>query len=310
MKIAVALGGNALLTSGQKGTVEEQRENIAIACRQLVELIREHDLVITHGNGPQVGKIHLQNELSRLETPPMPLDICGAMSQGQIGYMLQQQLTNELTRQQIARPVVTIITQVIVDKNDPSFSNPTKPIGSFYSKEEALKNSIEKNEVWVEDSGRGWRKVVPSPFPREIFEGEIIKALVDSSCLVIASGGGGVPVIREADGSIRGVEAVIDKDLAGERLAEIVEADLFLILTDVPQVYLHYGKPNQQGLRRLTAGEAKEYIRQGHFAPGSMGPKVEAAVRFVHKPGRRAIITSLEQAASSVEGEAGTQILP
>lgn len=310
MKITVALGGNALLTSGQKGTAGEQYQNITVACRQLIQLIKEHDLVITHGNGPQVGKIHLQNELSRLETPPMPLDVCGAMSQGQIGYMLQQQLTNELICHQINKPVVTIITQVVVDKNDPSFTNPTKPVGSFYSKEEALKNSAEKNEVWVEDSGRGWRKVVPSPFPLEIFEGSTIKTLVDSSCLVIASGGGGIPVIKEPDGTIRGVEAVIDKDLAGERLAEIVGAELFLMLTDVPRVFLRYGKPDQQELGTVTAGEMRKYIQQGHFAAGSMGPKVEAAVRFVHKPGRRAIITSLDQAVSAIEGTAGTQILP
>ncbi len=310
MKITVALGGNALLTSNQRGTAEEQYQNIAVACRQLIQLIKEHDLVITHGNGPQVGKIHLQNELSRSKTPSMPLDVCGAMSQGQIGYMIQQQLNNELIRNNINRPVVTVITQVIVDKNDPSFKNPTKPIGSFYSKEEALKIAAEKNEVWVEDSGRGWRKVVPSPFPLEIFEGRTIKKLVDSSCLVIASGGGGIPVIKEPDGTIRGVEAVIDKDLAGERLAEIVGAEVFLMLTDVPRVFLRYGKPDQEELQTVTVKEMEKYIQQGHFAAGSMGPKVEAAVRFVQKPERRAIITSLEQAVSAIGGTAGTQILP
>ncbi len=310
MRIVVALGGNALLTSGQLGTAEEQYENIAVACRQLVKLIGEHDLVITHGNGPQVGKIHFQNELSRQKTPPMPLDICGAMSQGQIGYMLQQQLTNELIRHRINKAVVTLITQVVVDKNDPSFANPTKPIGSFYSREEALKNSVEKNEVWVEDSGRGWRKVVPSPFPLEIFEGNTIKTLVESSCLVIASGGGGIPVIREPGGTVQGVEAVIDKDLAGEQLAEIVGAELFLMLTDVPKVFLNYRKPDQQELGTVSAAQMREYIRQGHFADGSMGPKAEAAVRFACKSGKRAVITSLEQAVSAVEGKAGTQIEP
>ncbi|HHX87986.1 MAG TPA: carbamate kinase, partial [Firmicutes bacterium] len=236
-------------------------------------------------------------------------DVCGAMSQGQIGYMLQQQLKNELIRNKISRPVVTVITQVIVDKNDPSFKNPTKPVGSFYTKEEALKNAAEKKEVWVEDSGRGWRKVVPSPFPLEIFEGKTIKRLVDSSCLVIASGGGGIPVIKEPDGTIRGIEAVIDKDLAGERLAEIVGAEVLLMLTDVPRVFLRYGKPDQEELKTVTVKEMEKYIQQGHFAAGSMGPKVEAAVRFVQKPGRRAIITSLDQAVSAIEGTAGTQIL-
>ena len=205
--------------------------------------------------------------------------------------------------------MVTIITQVVVDKDDPSFANPTKPVGSFYSREEALKIAKEKNEVWVEDSGRGWRKVVPSPFPLEIYEGPTIKHLVESSCLVIASGGGGIPVIREEDGTLRGVEAVIDKDLAGERLAQIAGADVLLMLTDVPRVFLHYGKPEQQELGRLTVEEMENYIKQGHFAAGSMGPKVEAAVRFARKPGRRAIITSLEQAVSAIEGKAGTQIL-
>lgn len=310
MRIVAALGGNALLRADQQGTLEEQVENIRVACRQLARLARHHELVITHGNGPQIGKIHLQNELARGETPAMPLDICGAMSQGQIGYLLQQQLKNELARAGIPREVVTVVTQVMVDPEDPSFSCPTKPIGSFYSRQEAERFMREKGEKWVEDSGRGWRKVVPSPRPREIVEGGVIRMLVERACLVIAAGGGGIPVIKGQEGSLGGIEAVIDKDLASELLAEIVEADALLILTDVPRVYLHYGKPGQAALDEVTVEEMERYEAAGHFAAGSMGPKVRAAVCFARRRKRRAVITSLEKAAEALEGREGTHIVP
>lgn len=308
MRIVIALGGNALLQAGQKGTVEEQLSNISLACRQLVQIAREHDLVITHGNGPQVGKILLQNELAQKETPPLPMDVCGAMSQGQIGYMLQQQLSNELARQGLHKEVVTVITRVEVDPADPSFQNPTKPVGSFYTREEASRFMREKNETWVEDSGRGWRKVVPSPQPQAIVEAKTIKRLVDSSCLVIASGGGGIPVVDDGSGGYRGIEAVIDKDLASEILAQMVDAEVLMILTDVPRVFLNYGKPEQQELKEVSARELAAYAAEGHFAAGSMGPKVGAVLRFARKEGRRAVITSLGDAVQALQGSAGTQV--
>lgn len=308
MRIVIALGGNALLQAGQKGTVEEQLSNISLACRQLTQIAREHDLVITHGNGPQIGKILLQNELAQKETPAMPMDVCGAMSQGQIGYLLQQQLSNELVRQGMSKEVVTVITRVEVDPADPSFQNPTKPVGSFYSKAEADIFMREKKETWIEDSGRGWRKVVPSPQPQAIVEAKTVKRLVESSCLVIASGGGGIPVVPDGEGGYRGVEAVIDKDLASEILAEMVDAEVLMILTDVPRVFLNYGRPEQQELREVSVQELAGYAAEGHFAAGSMGPKVGAVLRFARKPGRRAVITSLGDAVQALQGNEGTQI--
>ncbi|MFO7951417.1 MAG: carbamate kinase [Bacillota bacterium] len=310
MKIVVALGGNALLKAGQEGTAEEQLENIELACRQLIRIAHDHDLVITHGNGPQVGKIHMQNEVASEISPSMPLDICGAMSQGQIGYLLQQGLNKELARQGVMKDVATVITRVQVDKDDPSFQNPTKPIGTFYSREEAEKQMKEKGEVWVEDKTRGgWRKVVPSPMPSKILEENIVKNLVDSGCLVIASGGGGVPVVESEESGYDGIEAVIDKDLAGELLASIVDADAMVILTDVPEVYINYGTPEQKTLSRISVNEMEKYEKEGHFAAGSMGPKVEAAIKFARKDKKTAIITSLEQAREAITGQAGTCLI-
>ncbi len=308
MRITIALGGNALLKAGQKGTLQEQLENIRVACRQIAQLAREHDLVITHGNGPQVGKILQQNEIGVELTPAMPLYVCGAMSQGQIGYLLQQELGAELARQGNPRDVVTVLTRVMVDPGDPSFQNPTKPIGSFYSKEEAYTSMQEKNETWVEDSGRGWRKVVPSPMPRKILEEKAIKRLIESSSMVIAAGGGGIPVVPLEGGGYNGIEAVIDKDLAGELLAEIVDAEVLVILTDVSQVYLNYGKPDQHSLGDITAEELDQHYQGGHFAAGSMGPKVQAALRFARKEGKMAIITSIDGAVDAIQGQGGTRI--
>ena len=309
--VVVALGGNAILQPGQKGTFEEQYGNVHRTVEQLAAMVLSGKwrLVITHGNGPQVGNILLQQDAAKAVVPPMPMDVCGAESQGFIGYMIQQAFHNVLAhagRGDI--PVATIVTQVLVDKADPAFENPTKPVGPFYSAEEAKRLQAEKGWHVVEDAGRGWRRVVPSPDPKEIVEREAIRLLVENRAIVVASGGGGIPVIKE-DGTYRGVEAVIDKDLAGERLAEDVGAAVFLILTDVDRVRLNYKRPGEKVLDRLTVAEAKGYAQQGHFAKGSMEPKVKACVRFLEAGGERAVIASLAQAVEAAEGRAGTQVV-
>ncbi|MCD6142211.1 carbamate kinase [Candidatus Bipolaricaulota bacterium] len=306
----IALGGNAILQPGQKGTFEEQMANVETTCRQLTQMVLsgKYKLVITHGNGPQVGNILLQNETAKDVAAPMPLYVCGAESQGLIGYMIQQSLHNLL--QEVGKgdiPVATVVTQVVVDENDPAFQNPSKPVGPFYSEEEAKRLAAEKGYVVKEDAGRGWRRVVPSPDPIEIFEKEAIRQLIAARSIVIASGGGGIPVVKK-DGKLAGVDAVIDKDLAGERLAVDVEAKIFLILTDVDEVKLNYKTPQERGISHMTVEEAKRYREEGHFAKGSMEPKVRAAIRFIEAGGERAIITSLGKAMEALEGKAGTTI--
>jgi len=306
----IALGGNAILQPGQKGTFEEQMANVETTCRQLTQMVLsgQYKLVITHGNGPQVGNILLQNETAKDVAAPMPLYVCGAESQGLIGYMIQQSLHNLL--QEVGKgdiPVATVVTQVVVDENDPAFQNPSKPVGPFYSEEEAKRLAAEKGYVVKEDAGRGWRRVVPSPDPIEIFEKEAIRQLIAARSIVIASGGGGIPVVKK-DGKLAGVDAVIDKDLAGERLAVDVEAKIFLILTDVDEVKLNYKTPQERGISHMTVEEAKRYREEGHFAKGSMEPKVRAAIRFIEAGGERAIITSLGKAMEALEGKAGTTI--
>jgi carbamate kinase len=306
----IALGGNAILQPGQKGTFEEQMTNVRTTCEQFVRMVLsgKYKIVITHGNGPQVGNILLQNEAGKDVAAPMPLDVCGAESQGLIGYMIQQTLHNLLADQgRPDIPIVTAVTQVVVDKDDPAFQNPTKPVGPFYEEHQAKRLAKEKGYHVKEDAGRGWRRVVPSPDPIAIFEKEAIRQLVAARTIVIASGGGGIPVIRE-DGRLIGVEAVIDKDLAGQRLAVDVGAKLFLILTDVEQVMLNYKTPQQKGLPRVTLGEIKRYEAEGHFAKGSMAPKVRAAIRFIEAGGERAIIASLDHAMDALTGKAGTTI--
>ncbi|MCD5408855.1 carbamate kinase [Candidatus Bipolaricaulota bacterium] len=309
--VVVALGGNAILQRGQKGTFEEQLKNVYHTAQQLAEMVLsgEWRIVITHGNGPQVGNILLQQDAAKGVVPPMPMDACGAQSQGLIGYMIQQSLKNILAeRGRGDIPIATVVTQVLVDKDDPAFRSPTKPVGPFYSEEEAKRLRVEKGWHVVEDAGRGWRRVVPSPDPKAIVERDAIRILVENRAIVIASGGGGIPVIEE-DGALKGVEAVIDKDLAGERLAEDVKADVFLILTDVDRVKLNYGKPDERPIERMTVEEAKRYMAEGHFAKGSMEPKVRAAVRFVEAGGERAVIASLDQARAALAGQAGTQVV-
>lgn len=306
--VVVALGGNAILQPKQKGTIEEQMANVNASAKNIVKLIQEgYRVVVAHGNGPQVGNILLQNAAAREQVPAMPLDVCGAESQGLIGYMIQQNIRNELKKAGIDKPVVTILTQVVVDRHDPAFQNPTKPVGAFYSKEEAEKNMKEKGETWIEDSGRGWRKVVPSPKPQEVVELEAVRTLVETGAVVIAVGGGGIPVVKEDD-KLVGVEAVIDKDLASSLLAKNLGADILAIATDVPYVAINYGKPDQKNLKSMTVEEAKKYLEEGQFGKGSMGPKVQAVLNFV-EAGGQGIITSLDTLREAVVGDAGTKVV-
>ena len=310
-RVVIALGGNAILQRGQKGSYEEQMGNVMKTAGQIVDIILkgDYEVVITHGNGPQVGALLLHMDAGQQVhgIPAQPMDVAGAMTQGQIGYMIQQAIVNELRRRGIEKPVATIVTQTLVDKNDPAFQHPSKPVGPFYDEETAKKLAREKGWTVIEDSGRGWRRVVPSPDPKGHVEAPVIVNLVEKGFIVIASGGGGVPVIEE-EGQLKGVEAVIDKDLAGERLAEEVRADVFMILTDVNGAAVNYGKPNEKWLGEVTAGELKRYYEEGHFKKGSMGPKVLAAIRFVEWGGERAVIAALDRAVDALEGKTGTQV--
>ncbi|AFL95411.1 carbamate kinase-like carbamoyl phosphate synthetase [Thermococcus cleftensis] len=311
-RVVIALGGNAILQRGQKGTYEEQMANVMKTARQIVDIILDGDyeVVITHGNGPQVGALLLHMDAGQAVhgIPAQPMDVAGAMTQGQIGYMIQQALVNELRARGIEKPVATIVTQTLVDKDDPAFQNPSKPVGPFYDEETAKKLAEEKGWVVVEDSGRGWRRVVPSPDPKGHVEAPVIVDLVEKGFIVIASGGGGVPVVEE-NGRLRGVEAVIDKDLAGEKLAEEVNADIFMILTDVNGAAVNFGKPDERWLGKVTVEELKRYYKEGHFKKGSMGPKVLAAIRFVEGGGERAVIAHLEKAVDALKGKTGTQVV-
>ncbi|WDV44571.1 carbamate kinase [Clostridiaceae bacterium M8S5] len=308
-KVVVALGGNALQESGKPATADSQLEVIKKTVVYLADLIEEgYELIIAHGNGPQVGRIVLQNEAANSVTPAMPFDVCGAMSQGMIGYHIQQSLGDELRRRGIKSPVSSIVTQVVVDKEDNAFLNPTKPIGPFYSKEEADALVKEKGYNVVEDSGRGYRRVVASPMPKRIVEIETVKTLIDAGQIVITVGGGGIPVIETANG-LEGTAAVIDKDLASEKLAEDLDADMLVILTAVDRVSINFGKPNQKDLETMSIEEANKYIEEGHFAPGSMLPKVKAAMMFAEsKKGRKSLIASLAKAKDALKGESGTVI--
>jgi len=295
-KIAVvALGGNALLHGNEPGTIQQQEKNTYDTCIHLIKLIQDgFNIVITHGNGPQVGNIMLRNEAGYKEhrIPKMPLDICVADSQGGIGYMIERQIKNILSDHKIRKNVVTIVTQILVDINDPAFKEPTKPIGAFYLKEEAELLTRSNNFIFKEDPRkRGWRRVVPSPEPEEIMNKKIIKDLVKKGNIVIAAGGGGVPVYKGTDKKLYGVEAVIDKDLASSLLAREIGADAFYILTDVPKVYLNFHKSNQQALDKIKVSKAEEYLVNGEFADGSMAPKILAAIRFVKNGSKETIIT-------------------
>lgn len=309
--ITIALGGNAINKPGQKGTAEEQFANVQNTTRQIAKMIkRGYKVIITHGNGPQVGTILIQQEAGSSQVPPMTLDICGSQTQGQIGYMIQQTLDNELKSLAIEQKAVSLVTQVVVDRDDEAFKNPRKPVGPFFDQGHAQKMMAEKAETWVEDAGRGWRKVVPSPIPKAIVEIEAIKSLVAQGFVVIASGGGGIPVVINADGTYSGVEAVIDKDRAGEVLAEDVSADVLMILTDVAYAAIDYGTPEQKDLKTVKLSEMKKYFAKGHFKAGSMGPKIASAIKFVESGGEKAIIASLENALAGLEEGRGTVIVP
>jgi len=277
MKVLVALGGNAIKQVYERGTAEEQFRNIRETCKRILEMIkRGYRVVITHGNGPQAGNLLIQQEEGSSLVPPQPLDVVGAMTQGQIGYMLQQTLINDLKDAGLDVPVVTMVTQVLVDKNDPDFKDPSKPVGPFYAKQEAERLKKEKGYIIKKvkpTDEKAYRRVVPSPDPIAIIEKEAIRKMVDAGCVVITSGGGGIPVTLEKDGTLGGIEAVIDKDLAGERLAEVVDADIFLVLTDVEKVKLNYGKPNEKDLDEMTVAEAEKCFQEGHFFTGKHGAK-------------------------------------
>lgn len=317
--ILIALGGNAIKQSNEKGSSEEQFKNCWKTTKHISEIIKNLDqedrLIITHGNGPQVGNLMVQQKLSTETVPAHPMDVVGAMTQGQIGYMLQQTLINHLKKIGVEMPVCAIINQVLVDKNDPEFfdDNASKPVGNFLSEEEAKemkKNNPDYIFKKVKPNGEHcWRRTVPSPDPISNLEGVVIKKLVGAGVIVIASGGGGIPVLEDEEGDYKGIEAVIDKDLAGERLAEIVDADIFLILTDVENAKVNYGKANEKSLGKVTFEEAKQYFDEGHFLAGSMGPKVKACLRFLKNGGKKAIITSLDKALEAFKGESGTIIV-
>ncbi|MGQ9799145.1 MAG: carbamate kinase [Ignavibacterium sp.] len=306
----VALGGNALLRGNEIGTIQQQEKNTYDTCINLIKLLKQdYNIVITHGNGPQVGNIMLRNEAgyNTYKIPKMPLDICVADSQGGIGYMIERQMKNILTQNKIRRNVVTLVTQVLVDRNDPAFENPSKPIGPFYLKEEADLLARTNNFVFKEDARkRGWRRVVASPEPKDILNKKVIKELVRKGNIVIAAGGGGVPVYQDKNKMLHGVEAVIDKDLASALLANEIDADEFFILTDVPKVYINFNKPNQQQLDYIKVSDAKKYYEAGEFGAGSMGPKILAAINFVEHGGKETVITESTQLG---DPSCGTRII-
>ena len=308
-KIVIALGGNALQSGNGPATAEAQLEVVRKTCEHIAQISdMGYELAIVHGNGPQVGRILLASETAREVTPAMPFDVCGAMSQGYIGYHLQQGLKHALNLRNRDIPVVTVATQVIVEENDPAFDDPTKPIGPFYTESEARAIVKEKGYIMKEDSGRGWRRVVASPVPRRIVEIDAVRHLWDSS-IVITCGGGGIPVVEKPDGTIEGTEAVIDKDFAAELLAEQVDADVLMILTEVERVSLNFNTPEQRDLSALNLADAARYCEEGHFAAGSMLPKVQAAMKFVRaNPSKHAVITSLDNAIEALNGESGTVI--
>ncbi|MCK9301736.1 MAG: carbamate kinase [Bacteroidales bacterium] len=295
----VALGGNALLKSGQKGTIDDQIDNARVAAENLMKLQkRDYNFVITHGNGPQVGNILLANAAGNQVhgIPDMPLDVAVAYSQGFIGYIIEQQLRNVLRENEMYMDIITIVTQVIVNKQDPAFLNPTKPVGPYYTKEQADNLSLETGAVYKEDArGRGWRKVVASPRPLIINNTNAISKLARAHNIIIAVGGGGIPVYFERHDKLTGIDAVIDKDLASSLLARQINADKFFILTDVPKVCINYNTPQEFAIDKMTINEAQQYFQEGQFAPGSMGPKITAAVQFVESTGKDAIITSIER---------------
>lgn len=307
----LALGGHAFMDRGQKGTIKDQETNAAKIAEALMHLVdRHYNLVITHGNGPQVGNLLLQNEMSKSDVPDMPMDVLVAMTEGSLGYILQQALLNQLRSRSIKRYVVTVVTQVVVDPKDKAFDQPTKPIGPFLSEQEAKRRAKELGWDVVDDSGRGWRRRVASPQPRKIIQRHSIRDAATKGHLVIAGGGGGIPVMKNAEtGAYEGVECVIDKDLTSSLLANQVGADLFVILTEVPQVYLHFNTPEQRALGALTLDMTHRLMADGHFPPGSMGPKIQAIVNYLEQGGKRALITDPRTLSDALDGKGGTHFV-
>lgn len=320
--IVIALGGNSITSKGSNVSYKEMSENIELTCKFLINVIKKYKLVLTFGSGPQIGALLLQNEIAKNKVSSMPLDVLDAELEGELGYLITQSLINELNARHLNKPVVSILTQVLVDKNDPAFHSPTKPIGPFYTKEQSAEMK-KKGMNMIEDSGRGWRRVVASPQPKKIIEAETVKKLVSDGVIVIAAGGGGIPVIKEKlkHGTtltrqhimnhyhLSGIDAVIDKDRASALLASDVGADMLIMLTGVDRVALNYGKENEKKLDKITMKDAKKYLEAGQFPPGSMGPKIEAAIYYLkHNKSGRVIITSPEKLAAALKGKDGTVI--
>jgi len=305
----VALGGNALIRAGQRGTLDEQAENLDRSLAVAVRLVqRDHRIVVTHGNGPQVGHILLRAEAARGQAYDLPLDVCVAQSQGEMGYLIAQRLQNLLRVAGVGRHVAAIVTRTVVDRDDPRLAEPSKPVGPFLTAEQA--ETLRRQGMSVmEDAHRGWRRVVPSPWPLRVVEEDGVRRLVDAGAIVVAAGGGGIPVYEAADGGLAGVEAVIDKDLTGAVLATALGVDRILDLTAVERVKLGFGSPEERDIERMTVTEARRYLAEGHFAPGSMGPKIEAAIWFLDHGGRQFVVTTPEQAVAASEGKAGTRIV-
>ncbi|MBN1683474.1 carbamate kinase [Candidatus Bathyarchaeota archaeon] len=310
-KLLIALGGNAIKKNYEKGTYEEQIKNIDVACEQIAELSNQgYKIVITHGNGPQVGDLAIQSENSLDLVPPQPLSVLGAMTQGQIGYMIQQSIKNKLKNKD--KNVVTVVTQVLVNDKDEDFKNPTKPVGPFF--DEATAKTLAEKQEWIvkkvtTEGEKTWRRVVPSPKPIKIIESQFIHDCIEKGSIIIAAGGGGIPVVFDKKGKLKGIDAVIDKDRSGSRLAIDIKVDIFLILTDIEYVMKNYGKKTQRPFRKLSVKQAKEYLNEGQFGLGSMAPKIEAACDFIEAGGELVIITSLEKALEAMEGKTGTNIL-
>jgi carbamate kinase len=308
-KVVLAIGGNAIIKEGQKGTIEEQQQNLIESAGPVLDLMEQgHTVVITHGNGPQVGNTLIRGEMAKSVIPEYPLDVYGAETQGNLGYLIQQTFKNKMAERNINKTIATVVTQSVVSNDDPAFQSPTKPIGPFYSQEDMEKIAAERNLTFVEDAGRGYRRVVASPKPVRIVEKEAIETLLNNGISVISTGGGGIPVI-ENNGKIEGVEAVIDKDFASALLAADINADFLFILTGVEQVAINFGKPNQQNLLEMTIDEALGYLEEGQFPKGSMGPKIEAAILFLQKGGKNVIITSIDKLQDAIEGKTGTRIV-
>ena len=307
----VAVGGNSLIKDEKHKSVPDQYDAASESMKHIADMITQGwDVVVTHGNGPQVGFIQRRSELSRHELHEVPLDYCGADTQGAIGYMFCMALHNEFLKRHMDKKAVAVVTQTIVDRNDQAFKNPSKPIGSFMDEKMAQERASKENWTVVEDAGRGWRRVVASPIPKGIVEAKAIRDLIDKGFTVVAVGGGGIPVIEEADGSLRGIEAVIDKDFGSSLLATMIQADLFVISTAVEKVAINFNKPNQKWLDRMTMAEAEAYLAEGHFAKGSMLPKIQAILRFLKGGGKQALITNPENISRALKGETGTWVVP